>query len=281
MYELASVGELPLPRASPPATNKRDRDADSTTDTSPGPDSSTASSPASLADEARHIAGSRRVSAAARPLHSQQAMQGMVQMQDAFAAGPSNAVGNLEGSSTAATLNVAGSIPPTATANLTQMPPSSAFPGPLGGWYGYDGADAQPAPATASTAYGSANATAAAQSSAHGAATAATASQPFQPLDVGHMFTTQSMMYDQVLSNLSASLGQPPGEPVQYAQPHEARQPRMSPDSTYVSSDTVFEELLASFGEDYAAMFPDFNTNGTLGFSTWPNNMDGGQQGFG
>ncbi|KIP05402.1 hypothetical protein PHLGIDRAFT_60579, partial [Phlebiopsis gigantea 11061_1 CR5-6] len=84
MYELASVGNLPLPRVSPPATNKRDRDSDTASDASPAADSSAASSPASFSDEARHIAGSRRVSAATR---AQSTMQPAQLPQEAFGAG--------------------------------------------------------------------------------------------------------------------------------------------------------------------------------------------------
>jgi hypothetical protein len=57
MYELASVGDLPLPNPSPPSSNKRERDADS-------PSSSNASdspSPPLSFEGTRAIAGSRRV----------------------------------------------------------------------------------------------------------------------------------------------------------------------------------------------------------------------------
>ncbi|KAF5344576.1 hypothetical protein D9757_015251 [Collybiopsis confluens] len=54
LYELASVGELPLPGGSPSASNKRERDADSPIPTWEG---------GSIPLESRTIAGSRRVSA--------------------------------------------------------------------------------------------------------------------------------------------------------------------------------------------------------------------------
>ncbi|KAF8072284.1 fungal-specific transcription factor domain-containing protein [Lyophyllum atratum] len=58
MYELASVGELPLPKASPPANNKRDRDSDSPASTS----TLSTNSPSNTGSDApRTIAGSRRV----------------------------------------------------------------------------------------------------------------------------------------------------------------------------------------------------------------------------
>ena len=55
LYELASVGDLPLPQSSPPATNKRERDSE--TPISGTPPSSSASPP----ERPRNIAGSRRV----------------------------------------------------------------------------------------------------------------------------------------------------------------------------------------------------------------------------
>lgn len=60
MYELASVGDLPLPQASPAPSHKRERDSDS-----PGPSAvSVASDPSrcSISIENRTIAGNRRVS---------------------------------------------------------------------------------------------------------------------------------------------------------------------------------------------------------------------------
>lgn len=56
LYELASVGDLPLPQHSPPTTNKRERDADSPNSSTPSdtPQSQTENMP-------RNIAGSRRV----------------------------------------------------------------------------------------------------------------------------------------------------------------------------------------------------------------------------
>lgn len=234
MYELASVGNLPLPRVSPPATNKRDRDSDTASDASPAPDSSAASSPASFSDEARHIAGSRRVSAATR---AQSTMQPAQLPQEAFGAGPSMHVdgGNLQGTAAA----------------------PSAFSAPVGGWYGYDRADTQHVPA----AYGGA-----AQPPQHAAGT----SQAFPSLELGGMYTTQSMMYDQVLSNLSASLGAPAsGEPP--PQPY-------SPPVGAVSPDSAFADLLATFSGDYGAMFPELTDDGSIGFSTWSNNS--GYEGF-
>ncbi|KAH7926384.1 hypothetical protein BV22DRAFT_1063146 [Leucogyrophana mollusca] len=59
LYELASVGDLPLPQPSPTGAVKRDRDSDSN---SPASAVSAAPSTVSLPEVSRNIAGSRRVS---------------------------------------------------------------------------------------------------------------------------------------------------------------------------------------------------------------------------
>lgn len=65
LYELASVGDLPLPQPSPTSSNKRERDSDS-------PSSTTAETPpASSKMEIRIIASSRRVSKEAKKALSQ------------------------------------------------------------------------------------------------------------------------------------------------------------------------------------------------------------------
>ncbi|OCH86476.1 hypothetical protein OBBRIDRAFT_737959 [Obba rivulosa] len=60
LYELASVGDLPLPQPSPPNQNKRERDADSPI--SAGSPASPAASSSTASEGPRNIAGSRRVS---------------------------------------------------------------------------------------------------------------------------------------------------------------------------------------------------------------------------
>ncbi|KAF8643172.1 hypothetical protein AX16_009214 [Volvariella volvacea WC 439] len=57
LYELASVGELPLPQPSPPSGNKRERGSDS-----PRSGASSCDSPSDSLDVPRSIAGTRRVS---------------------------------------------------------------------------------------------------------------------------------------------------------------------------------------------------------------------------
>lgn len=58
LYELATVGDLPLPNSTPPASNKRERNADSPASATP---TSSNSPSASTPDFPRNIAGSRRV----------------------------------------------------------------------------------------------------------------------------------------------------------------------------------------------------------------------------
>lgn len=230
------MGELPLPRLSPPASNKRDRDSDK-------PAGASAPSDASAPDEARHIAGSRRANAAARPPEQPQHQHPAQppphpQAYPAPPAGPSQDAPAVGGA-------------------FAPLPVASVFPGGLGGWFGYDSAGSQQGPAAASgSMYGAAP-----------APPAAPAAQAFPTLDVGQMFSAQSMMYDQVLSNLSASLSETtpagataPAAPYD-AQPADARSVPVTPDN--------FTDLLASFGEDYGAIFPDFNNDGSVNFQTW------------
>ncbi|KAJ3712064.1 fungal-specific transcription factor domain-containing protein [Lentinula raphanica] len=71
LYELASVGDLPLPNASPMVKNKRERGVDSPISGTGTSDSSPALSPSDnpVSPEQRAIAGSRRVSAAMAGTH--------------------------------------------------------------------------------------------------------------------------------------------------------------------------------------------------------------------
>ena len=109
------------------------------------------------------------------------------------------------------------------------------------------------------------------------------AQQSFQTLELGDMFSTQSMMYDQVLSNLSASLsgasggsaGASAGAFAQQQQQGQGQQQQAQPADGQMVSDN-FTDLLASFGGDYGAIFPEFS-DGALNFSTW----DSVPQGFG
>ena len=169
--------------------------------------------------------------------------------------------------------------PPRLPTNLSQAPISTTFPSTLGEWYGYENADSRAALRDPSAMYGGG---VPAQSVQHTGASTTTNPQSFQALELGHMFSTQSMMYDQVLSNLSASLsgdaqqasgtsnGSSSG---QFTQQPQHEQPRMDTSGSGSNADMSpdsFHDLLASFGEDYGAIFPDFN-DGTLNFSTWSN----------
>jgi len=70
LYELVSVGDLPLPQASPNPSNKRERDSDSPLSA----DLSNTNAPPPV-EGSRIIAGSRRVSGAKRAMQQQTAMQ--------------------------------------------------------------------------------------------------------------------------------------------------------------------------------------------------------------
>lgn len=258
LYELASAGDLPLPRPSPPATNKRDRDSESMPET---PESGSSPSAAST-DEPRHIAGSKRVSAVTRPLDRQRStLQQPPQAPSPFAATSMN---ETNGTQHVPVNSVDMDI---ANGSLGQVTGAAAsgFAPALGGWYGYETADARPA-----NMFGNTNGAPAQQMPA-----AAPANAPFE---LGQMFSTQSMMYDQVLSNLSASLGEtPPGAgqvpsqaPLPYAQPPQPQTPTEQQQRASPMTPDNFTDLLASFGENYGAIFPDFN-DGTLNFSTWSN----------
>jgi hypothetical protein len=263
LYELASAGSLPLPRASPPATNKRDRDAEDVPNT-PESTSSTAS-----IDAPRQVAGSRRVAAAApRTVLPVVLARQQPQSQPVFLA---NDTTTMDGSAPSSVLG--------ASVSQAAPPLQPAYTSTLGGWYGYDSAGSHQQQASQQQVapggvYGP---------SAQPSQPAPTDPQSFQTLDVGHMFSTQSMMYDQVLSNLSASLsGRAPHPPAKTqtqttadasgssALFTEQAVEGISAGSVQVPPDN-FTDLLASFGEDYGAIFPDFNNDGTLNFSTWPN----------
>lgn len=263
MYELASAGDLPLPRPSPPASNKRDRDSDALPDT---PESSGSPSVAG-SEEPRHIAGSKRVSGAVRlpeRLHHQQAnpqTQQLSQIPSQYSISSMDAVDT--GAPSQLDINIANG-------NLGQTM-SPGFPSVLAGWYGYDSADTSRASTASTSMFGSGTAAQSPTTRQVGAAPAPTNAQ-LQTLDLGHMFSAQSMMYDQVLSNLSASLGETPGSSSSsgHAQRQYAQAQQQPVDDSRASPTTPdnFTELLASFGENYGAIFPDFN-DGTLNFSTW------------
>ncbi|KAK2459718.1 hypothetical protein APHAL10511_008252 [Amanita phalloides] len=71
LYELASVGELPLPQLSPPGSNKRERDEDISLESSPSP----AALGTDVHEEPRPIVGSRRVSRVASQAEGAEASQ--------------------------------------------------------------------------------------------------------------------------------------------------------------------------------------------------------------
>ncbi|EKM58711.1 uncharacterized protein PHACADRAFT_253202 [Phanerochaete carnosa HHB-10118-sp] len=239
LYELASAGELPLPDASSPASNKRDRDSD---DVHNSPESSASLDTGS--DEPRHIAGSKRASSR---LYQQQQQQ----VPSPFASTASAGAPPLPNSTD---MDIAsGNLGQTTNASLAGFPPV------LGSWYGYDTADSAGVFASTGT-----NGDASAQQ---------VPTRANSQFGLGQMFTAQSMMYDQVLSNLSASLSEAPAGASQaptQTQPLYAPQQQQQPPPENCATPDNFTDLLASFGENFGAIFPDFN-DGTLNFSTWSN----------
>lgn len=244
------------------------------------------SSSSALADEPRQVAGFRRVisgpTARTTEYVPKLPSQFVQQPAGSFGAAPSTTTIPID------PINVAA--PPALPTNPGQalpLPTTTTFPTALAGWYGYESADSQVAPQAASAAlYGSGNVPS--QPVPHGSTAAPTNTQSFQTLELGDMFSTQSMMYDQVLSNLSASLSggaeQPHSAPGasggsssgQYAPGAQQPQPPADASSDNVQMPDNFTDLLASFGGDYGAIFPEFN-DGAVNFSTW----DSVPQGFG
>lgn len=244
MYELASMGDLPLPQASPPAGHKRERDTDSPEATSPSTPSSSGHTGSPSVEEPRNIAGSRRVS------HSQHHHQHSVQPYSPVTPAPSN------GGFTPISLPMTGAdfALPVHSDELGRLPLYPTATGTL-----------DPAMASGSTGWFSDFGTL--PLPAGGPQTAAPPGQlappdvPMQvngqPAEMDSVFS--SIVYDQVLSNLSASLAPAATAPMQYP---AAVDPQRQPLPT-----ENFEQMMFELGGDAATvMYPD---NGTL--SMWSN----------
>lgn len=247
MYELASMGDLPLPQASPPATNKRERDSEDPSEAaSPStPSSGSASTPS---DEPRHIAGSKRVS------HSQQQQQQFQpppQHQQQYSP-------ILPGSSGGdafvpvrprTTLGDTFSLP-VHTDELGRLPLHPTADPALA--YGNTGwaSDFGPLP-PAPPPNGPPNIT----------------MQQMAPPDVNMAPQTMSMdpmfssmVYDQVISNLSASLAPAAMMPQHYPS-------SVDPQRAPLPSEN-FEQIMQSLGSDAGSVImPDYAENGAL--SMW------------
>lgn len=246
LYELASVGELPLPQPSPTPSNKRDRDSDG-----PATPSTTASdSPTSpIVDEQRHFAGTKRVFDA----HKRQEpfrttlSSSLTSMNLNGSVDPASSV--MEHFYTTSVVGDPGQ-PQTAMYSAQDSVPSQQY---YPQQYMVPGASSfqpglSPVPPHASQLPGM---------NSHGG----------QPLDMAPMFSMQSMMYDQVLSNLSASLMQPSTNSATQ-QPDSAAEARYS-----VPREENMEVLMSSLGID--AFAPDMTDNGMLSmWSAAPNGFE-------
>lgn len=266
MYELASVGDLPLPQPSPGPTNKRDRDADD-----PNRTAQTAevvqSPPAEMP---RHYAGTGRVAGARKA------------RQDQFRSALSSSLSSmhLNGSATAASppasepfvssqANADASRAPTYSPN--DRPPVSAAPN---GYYTAAFASIPPSTASFNTTPVTPLQLDGPQHQAQQphAPPAPNGQQAGQPLGMDPMFSTQSMMYDQVLSNLSASLMQTPSPPAM--QPHDPTAASASTPTQYAPSLDDYEGYVASLtGQAYV---PDFaaDPNALSMWSAAPNGLE-------
>jgi hypothetical protein len=189
MYELAEVGDLPLPQPSPQPSNKRDRNSEKTTSAQSG----TESSP-SPAIGSRSFAGTKRAGGArARQTH-----------HDASSLSPTPSLSN----QTLDTPSPPSTQSTMYTAPLPILRPVQASIHPA--------THTMPLAANDESRYtGSSRSTYTMGATYDGNPSTSQSSggnvqpQAGQPLDMDPMFSMQSMMYDQVLSNLSASLTQP------------------------------------------------------------------------
>ncbi|KAI0337248.1 hypothetical protein BDW22DRAFT_1364333 [Trametopsis cervina] len=216
MYELAEVGDLPLPQPSPQPTNKRDRDADIIQE---GTDSS--SSPAS---EVRHFAGSKRVNEAKARQSSSSLSPVPSQLSQSIDTPPPQppAIPQLYQHAQRAmdASQIANQTPPHSHPHSTPMnvsterdynPPQNLYNSPTS----YD-----PGPSRAAMQQ---------QPQAPPAPMSTLQVQGGQPLQMDPMFSMQSMMYDQVLSNLSASLIPPGAASTSASAPHLPTDPSSAP----------------------------------------------------
>ncbi|KAI0682880.1 fungal-specific transcription factor domain-containing protein [Cytidiella melzeri] len=223
MYELAEVGELPLPQPSPHPSHKRDRNSENSTPSQSGPEPSP-----SPANEPRHFAGSKRAGEA-------QARQTSQSLSPPQANQPMDTQPRSSSQS-----SMYRASPPHVEANqLPVLQPAQPMVRRMNGEasysnlprdiYSMDTPSFGPGPSTSQPPMENMQ------------------PQAGQPLDMDPMFSMQSMMYDQVLSNLSASLMQP-------AQPH----PTQSTGPQYVHPpDENLDEWLRMASLGAGAFIPD------------------------
>lgn len=242
MYELAEVGDLPLPQPSPQPSHKRDRDS------TKAPTSDSVDSSPSPASEPRHFAGSKRVGEARARQTSRSASS--LSPTPVQPSQPSEAQPASVQQSTI--YNGTASIVEPALPTVEPMAQPIVVPLNDGSSYGNRNLYTADTPAYAS-----------------GSSTGPTGPalvngmqpQAAQPLGMDPMVSMQSMMYDQVLHNLSASLMQP-------ASSAASQPPTQSTGPQFVHPpDENLDEWLrmASLGAD--AFMPDAPEN--LAQSMW------------
>ncbi len=176
MYELAEVGDLPLPQPSPQPSNKRDRNSENKLVNSSGPESSP--SPAS---EPRHFAGSRRVgeAKARQTSRSNSSLSPTPQVHQVLDTPPPPSLPQASMYSASSSIIDSTPVPVPQHAQRITLPVNGFSMGNAS--YG----------AGPSTSHGQMN---------------NLQLQTGQPLDMDPILSMQSMMYDQALANLSASL---------------------------------------------------------------------------
>ncbi|KAI0741238.1 fungal-specific transcription factor domain-containing protein [Irpex lacteus] len=196
MYELAEVGDLPLPQPSPQPSNKRDRNSENKLVNSSGPESSP--SPAS---EPRHFAGSRRVgeAKARQTSRSNSSLSPTPQVHQVMDTPPPPSLPQASMYSASSSIIDTTPVPVPQHAQPITLPVNGFSMGNAS--YG----------AGPSTSHGQMN---------------NPQLQTGQPLDMDPILSMQSMMYDQALANLSASLMPQAGPTAQQQQTSQTSGPQ-------------------------------------------------------
>lgn len=298
------MGDLPLPQASSPVGHKRERDADENGTDAASPASvnsgHSASTPGS-GDEPRHIAGSRRVSHSQKQQQKLQQQQQQQQQQHPLqqqqplstpqqqpplppfspispGASGSDGFGSMDNMSSIH----GGFTLPVHSDELGRLPlhPTGPINSPLasgsGGWF-TDFGSLPSAPASASgPSQNSATRVVPEQAPMadvpmHGHPLPAGMNMGMgtgMGISMGADPLFSSMMYDQVLSNLSASLAPAVPTPVQYPNAVDAQRPPLPSDN--------FEQLMMSLGSGGRAtedgiVMPDFMQGDGSALSMWSN----------
>lgn len=258
MYELASVGDLPLPQPSPIPSHKRDRDDDDPKASDPVPASETIQP--TPAGNPRRFVGAKRVSDAQKA------------RQDQFRSALSSSLSSMHLNGTSNITSSASESygPPPSSADAGHAPAYSSHDQPPvsainDGYYSAILASIPPNPAPFDTGVPA--------MPSGGSPNTTMNSQGGQPLGMDPMFSTQSMMYDQVLTNLSASLMQSPSSPTVQQHEHAAASAQYSS----VPPTQDFDGYMASLNGQ--VLVPDFvsfaaDPNALSMWSAAPNGLE-------